>query len=324
MVSEDLKEKIEEIKKSEKEYKISPRWLINSFGFEKRTSGNRFVVNRFLEKNNVETEPDYLNAWIDGEIILRHKKKAKSKRTTDPIQRIKLIPAANKAPVSVKKEALLAEATTLMRMNSYSQIPVSSGQRGIYGYISWETIGNGIANGINSDKVLPYASTEIAILNYETPLLEAIKTVISKEFAVVQKEDKTISGIVTLADISQQFLSIAEPFLILEEIENHIRQILDGKLLVEEIKKHCNPGDERNIEHIDDLTFGEYVRIFENPELWKKIELNVEKSHFVKQLDIIRIIRNDIMHFEPEGITEAQLLDLHNMSKFMISINQAQ
>jgi len=322
MPNDDLMDKINEIKTIEKEFKISPRYLVNSFGFEKRTSGNRAAINRFLEEQQLETEPDYTNAWIDGEVTLRHKKKAKSKRTTDPIQRIKLIPAANREPISVKKEASLVEATTLMRMNSYSQLPVVSGPRQVFGYVSWETIGNGIANDVKSDKVLPFTSKEIAVLNYETPLLEAIRTVIEKEFAVVQKEDKTISGIVTLADVSQQFMSIAEPFLLLEEIENHVRHVLHGKLLIEEIVKHCAPNDpSRKIVHIDDLTFGEYLRIFEHPELWKKINLNVDKSHFVNHLDRVREIRNDIMHFEPEGITDAQLNDLKNMSKFMISIS---
>jgi predicted transcriptional regulator len=322
MPSKDLLEKIKEIKATEKEFKITPRYLVNSFGFEKRTSGNRLIINRFLEEQQVETEPDYTNSWIDGEITLRHKKKAKAKRTTDPIQRIKLIPAANREPIVVRKESSLTEATTLMRIHSYSQLPVVSGPRQVYGYISWETIGNGIANGVESDKVLPYSSKDIAVLEYETPLLEAIRIVIKEEFAVVQKEDKTISGIVTLADVSQQFMSIAEPFLFLEEIENHIRQILHGKLLVEEIVKNCAPNDQtRKITHIDDLTFGEYVRIFEHPELWKKLNLNVDKSLFVKQLDKVRQIRNDIMHFEPEGITDAQLSDIKNMSKFMIAIS---
>jgi predicted transcriptional regulator len=320
--SDDLLEKINEIKTTEKEFKITPRYLVNSFGFEKRTSGNRWYIDRFLEEHQVETEPDYTNSWIDGDITLRHKKKAKTKRTTDPIQRIKLIPAANREPTMVKKESTLAEATTLMRLHSYSQLPVISGPKQVYGYISWETIGNGLANGISSDKVLPYASKNISVLEYETPLLEAIRIVIKDEFAVVQKEDKTISGIVTLADVSQQFMSIAEPFLFLEEIENHLRQVLHGKLLVEEIAKNCAPKDPtRKITHIDDLTFGEYVRIFEHPELWKKLNLNVDKTLFVKQLDKVRQIRNDIMHFEPEGITEAQLSDLRNMSKFMIAIS---
>lgn len=322
MPSKDLLEKISEIKATEKEFKISPRMLVNFFGFEKRTSGNRWIINRFLEEQEIETDPDYTNAWIDGEITLRHKKKAKAKRTTDPIQRIKLIPAANREPIVVKKEASLTEATTLMRMHSYSQLPVVSGSRQLYGYISWETIGNGIAKGISSDKVLSYTSKDIAVLEYETPLLEAIRVVINEEFAVVQKEDKTLSGIVTLADVSQQFMSIAEPFLFLEEIENHVRQVLHGKLLVEDIVKNCASNDAtRNIAHIDDLNFGEYIRIFEHPELWKKINLSIDKNLFVKQLDKVRQIRNDIMHFEPEGITDAQLSDLKNMSKFMIAIS---
>ena len=322
MPSEDLLEKIKEIKAAEKEFNISPRYLVNSFGFEKRTSGNRGVISKFLEEKQVETEPDYTNVWIDGEITLRHKKKAKAKRTTDPIQRIKLIPAANRDPIVVKKESTLTEATTLMRMNSFSQLPVVAGPRQVFGYISWETIGNGIANGVISDKVLPYTSRDISVLEYETPLLEAIKIVIKEEFAVVQREDKTLSGIITLADVSEQFMSIAEPFLFLEEIENHIRQVLHGKLLIEEVIKSCATSDAtRTITHIDDLNFGEYVRIFEHPELWKKLNLSVDKSLFVKQLDKVRQIRNDIMHFEPEGITVAQLGDLRNMSKFMIAIS---
>ena len=95
-----------------------------------------------------------------------------------------------------------------MMLHNYSQLPVISSPKTIVGYISWVTIGNKIANGIISDKVCDYLSKDVAILDYEKPLLEAIKIVIDKEFAIVQKSDKSISGIVTIADISEQFLSI--------------------------------------------------------------------------------------------------------------------
>ncbi|MGX4890543.1 hypothetical protein ACUYGK_10420 [Enterobacter roggenkampii] len=40
-----------------------------------------------------------------------------------------------------------------------------------------------------------------------------------------------------------------------------------------------NPSDsERVIESVADLTFGEYIRLFENPELWKKTELQIDKK----------------------------------------------
>lgn len=322
MICKDFEQKVEAIINEDKEFSITPRELINAFGFEKRTSGNRAFINKFLQDKKLETIPDYINAWIDGEIKLRHKKKAKSKRGADPIQRIKILAAANKEPVTIKRDANLKEATTLMMYHNYSQLPVISTPKNIVGYISWETIGSKITNGIVSDKVSDYLSKDIAILDYEKSLIEAIKVVIEKEFAVVQKSDKSISGIVTIADISEQFLTLTEPFLLLEQIENHIRQILDGKFLVVELKEFCKVEDqiEREIEHIDDLTFGDYVRIIENQTHWGKLNLPIDRVHFIQQLEKVRIIRNDIMHFNPEGITEIQREDLKKMARLLMTI----
>ena len=322
MISNDFEKKVDEIIKDDKEFVITPRELINAFGCEKRTSGNRAIINKYLQDNKLETIPDYVNAWIDGSITLRHKKKAKSKSGADPIQRIKILSAANKEPITIKRDAYLKEATTLMMYHKYSQLPVISTQKNIVGYISWETIGRKISNGIISDKVSDYLSKDIAILDYEKPLLDAIKIVIEKEFAVVQKSDKTICGIVTIADISEQFLTLTEPFLLLEQIENHIRQILDGKFLVVELKELCKIGEqnEREIEHIDDLTFGDYVRIIENPNHWKKFNLPVDRVLFINQLEKVRKIRNDIMHFNPEGISEVQREDLTKMAGLLMTI----
>lgn len=321
MVCQNFQDKVQEIKKSFKEFKITPRELINSFGCEKRTSGNRALINKFLEDNKLETCPDYINTWIDAEITLRHKKRAKSKRGADPIQRIKILSAANKEPVTVKRDAELKEAITLMMLHNYSQLPVVSNPRSIVGYISWETIGSKITNGVQSNAISDYMSKDVNVVDYEEPLLRAINIIIEKEFAVVQKQDKTVSGIVTIADISEQFMTSTEPFLLLEQIENHIRQILDGKFLVDELINFCKIGDqERPIEHIDDLTFGDYIRIIENPEYWDKLHLSIDRVHFIKQLEKVRKIRNDIMHFNPEGISDNQRIDLTKMASFLMEI----
>lgn len=321
MICKDLQSKIQEIKDNDKEFKITPRELINAFGYEKRTSGNRAYINKYLQDNQLETFPDYMNAWIDGEIVLRHKKRAKSKSGADPIQRIKILSAANKEPITVTRDAELVEATTLMMLHNYSQLPVISNPKTIVGFISWGTIGSKLSNGVQSDKISDYYSKDIAVIDYEKPLLEAIKIIIDKEFAVIQKSDKTISGIVTIADISEQFVTISEPFLLLEQIENHIRKVLDGKFLLDELIDFCKIGDqERKLEHIDDLTFGDYIRIIEKSEHWEKLNLSLDRSHFIKQLEKIRNIRNDIMHFNPEGITENQRVDLTKMAGLLMTI----
>ncbi|OGU40745.1 MAG: XRE family transcriptional regulator [Ignavibacteria bacterium GWB2_35_12] len=312
---------IKDIKENDKEYKISPRKLLSFFHFEKRTTINRLKINKYLEQNQIEVEPDYANTWIDGVIFIRHKKRAKSKKESDPIQRLELLTAANREPICISRDAKLSEAVTLMMMHNFSQLPVLNGPRNVVGIITWETIGWGLANKCVSDDAKGYISKSYTILDNDTPLLDAIPTIIEKEFVLVQKHDKTLCGIVTTADISSQFLILTEPFLILEQIENIIRQILDGKYLLEELKGFvCENNSNRSIEHIDDLTFGEYIRIIEKPENWGKLNLSIDRTIFINQLNKIKDIRNDIMHFEPEGITSEQLSDLRKMSKFLMQL----
>ena len=130
----------------------------------------------------------------------------------------------------------------------------------------------------------------------------------------MRSSDQRISGIITTTDLSSQFRQLSEPFLLLSEIENHIRKLIDGKFTKDELVSIVNPFDsERVIESVADLTF-------ENPELWKKTELQIDKKIFTKELDKVRIIRNDVMHFDPDGISEENHELLHNFVRFIHTI----
>lgn len=322
-IRDDFKEIVKEIQENSKEFIVSTRDFLGYFHCEKRTKGNKARIDKFLEDNHLETNPDYTNSWIDGDILLKHKAKAKSKSKSDPIQRISILPSANKPPITISRDAKLSDAITLMMMHNYSQLPVMSNPRSVAGFITWETIGYGITNGNDSQEVKDFLDFNVTILDLDTPLLKAINTVINKEFVLVQKKDKTLTGIVTIADISTQFLVLTEPFLLLEQIENLIRLLLDEKFLVDDIKTFCADEElENNIEYIDNLTFGQYIRLIEKPENWQKLNLKIERIPFIKQLDKIREIRNDIMHFDPEGITNNQKIALTNMAKFLTEINK--
>ena len=323
MVNQQFLEIVKEIQENDKEFTVTPRKLLDYFGCVKRTKGNKARIDHFLDENKLETNPPYTDEWIDSEITLKHKKKAKSKKENDPIQRIKLLPSANREPLTVNRDAKLKEAITLMMLHNYSQLPVISSPRNVIGVITWESIGYAITNGKDSENIKDYIEKDFVVLNYETPILDAVTKIIKHDFALILKKDKSLSGIVTIADISLQFVNVTEPFLLLEQIENHIRQILDGKFLLDELREFCKIGDEEcKIDYIDDLTFGNYIKIIEKPEHWDKLNLSIERSHFIKQLDKIRIIRNDIMHFDPEGITQEQRDDLFKMSNFLMVLRR--
>lgn len=93
-----------------------------------------------------------------------------------------------------------------------------------------------------------------------------------------------------------------EPFLLVAEIESHIRQIL-MKLDQVDLENGKDQRDvERKIESVADLTFGEYLRLFENPVIWSKLRLQIDRNTFCEQLKRIKDVRNNIMHFDPDGL----------------------
>jgi CBS domain-containing protein len=318
-VRQDFLEIIKEIQENrDKEFNMSPREFLSYFHCEKRTKGNTARIDNFLNSKNLETEPHYSSVWIDGTVKLKHKARARSKSDRDPILRISILPSANKPPITINRDAKLSEAITLMMMHNFSQLPVMSNPKTVAGLITWETIGNGITNGISSNEVKDFLKTHVVKLELDTPLLEAIRTVIKEEIVIVLKKDKSLSGIVTITDISSQFFTLTEPFLLLEKIENLIRLLLDEKFLLEDLVSVCFDGEKA--EFIDDLNFGQYIRLIEKETNWQKLNLSIERVPFIKQLDKIRNIRNDIMHFDSEGISIEQREDLNNMANFLYEL----
>lgn len=306
-----------EIKETGLSKMITPRMLVAAVGYEKRSPGACYLIDRFLEENDLEVEPHYLDVWPDNNIELRPKPKAKKRRREDPIKRIGLLKAANTKPATVDNSDSLDKAITLMMMNNYSQLPVMGGARKIVGYISWETIGEARSKGIDTNEVKDYKRDSIRVFRRDIPLMLAIREIYKNDFIVVIENDGTPCGIVTTADVSSQFLTWTEPFVMLEQIENQVRHLLDEKILLEDLKKVCQE-EGREVNAIDDLTFGEYQRLFENPKHWERIGLkSVDRTLFVKMFDDVRNIRNDVMHFDPEGIDETSREKLKSMANFL-------
>ena len=316
-ISEKVKAIVED---PTQEFPITGRELFNSLGFERRTSGNCWAVDNFLRENSLMVEPHYNNVWIDTIITLKHKPIARTNVSKDPILKVAVLEEASKVPVYVSNSAPLVEATTLMRMNDYSQLPVTNNKlRGLCGFISWRTIGEAMANGVKSDMVKDYIQPIERTLKLDTPLLEAIGYVYKNEFAIVEDPTRQICGILTTTDISQQFLTLTEPYLLMQEIENQVRLLLSDVFNLEDIQKTCIER-ERQVNTLDDLTFGEYIHIIEQTDKWERLGLNLDKSLFIKMLNDVRLIRNDIMHFEPDGISPSQHKQLASAVRLLSSL----
>lgn len=65
------------------------------------------------------------------------------------------------------------------------------------------------------------------------------------------------------------------------------------------------------------MTFGGYVRILQNERHWNRLDLSgIDRKEFVERLDIAREIRNDVMHFNPEGLDDNQRSELEKVARF--------
>jgi CBS domain-containing protein len=303
------------------------RAFLLSFGAERR--GYRVVrdIRASLAKFGLQTEPDFEYAYIDSPITFV--KRAPSKPGAeeeisvlagfdgDPTFRVGRLQSANKEPTIARPESTLAHVVTVMMTNDFSQLPIISGSREVKGIVSWKTIGSRLALG-KSCSLARDCMEPAQIISIDESLFSAISVIAAHDYVLVKSNDQRISGIITASDFNEQFRKLAEPFLLVGEIENGIRRMLYGKFTVDELKQSCNPDDAgRCVEGVTDLTFGSYIYLIQEEKAWRKVRLEIDRKEFIDRLNRIRQIRNDVMHFDPDGLEDKDLSDLREFAQFL-------
>lgn len=295
-----------------------------------------------LKATGVQTSPDFEAAYIDSPVsfVLAPKTQpeqqvvvegaisavetadatvmvAAGSPYADPTYRISKLAAANNKPLCIVPDAPLPEAVTTMLANDYSQLPVMTGDRDVKGIVSWSSIGSRLALGKNGTHARDFMDPHQEMRS-DASIFQAIHLIVQHQYVLVRAPDNRVSGIVTASDLSLQFQQLAEPFLLLGEIENHIRRIINGHFSTDELTAVRDPADAgRHIEQAADLTFGEYIRLLDEPIRWQKLSLSVDRVTFCKHLDRVRDIRNDVMHFDPDGIPPDDLQRLREFAAFL-------
>lgn len=237
----------------------------------------------------------------------------------DPTFRIGSLPAANKKLVTVNQNDSLTKAIALMLQYDFSQLPVMQGEREVKGVVTWKSIGSKQAFGCKC-KTVGDCREDARIVDSNRTLFDAIPTIVEFGYVLVRdKSDRRITGMVTASDLSLQFQSLAEPFLLLREIELHVRQLLGNKLAITdfELLAAAPPAIQKTHFSVDDLTFGDYVRLFQHPQIWAKLDLKTDGGVLTTLLENVRLIRNGVMHFDPDPMTVDELSTLKRAVRFM-------
>ena len=293
---------------------LTVRELLNRFSKRKRGESINNRIRNGLEEFQLHTSPDFANAWLDSEITIALDPDVsgapRTPHASDPTLRIGALEAANKKLVSVKPDSALNEAKTKMKMGGYSRLPVMRNERDIKGIVTWQHIG---ACGPECTHVRD-CMERAEVIPGETRLLDAMRMVSEHGYVLVQAKDRTVTGIVTATDLLRFFRDLAGPFLLIGEIEGHLRNLIHRKFTREQLQ--VASGEGRTIEGSADLTLGGYVRLLGNRANWERLGLDLHREEFIRCLESVRHIRNEVMHFSPDGLDEDARKEIRTVARF--------
>jgi CBS domain-containing protein len=338
-VPERLRDVARELQAGETVDPVSVRMLLAFFGNDRRGRGVVATIRAALDDVGLVTRPDFDSVWIDDRVQFHLATEGDPTAegapvpevqpapepqapfiggaVPDPTHKVGKLEAANRGVVSVGPDDTVARAVTLMMANGYSQLPVMTSERDVKGMITWESIARKVvlAGGCDHVRDCMEGHHEIAA---EASLFAAIPEIVQSQYVLVRAKDRKITGIVSAADLSVQFRQLAEPFLLLGEIEHQIRRLIENRFTQTELAEAKDPGDpERTVTTVADLSLGECIRLLENGERWQKLGLKIDRVEFVKGAHCIRAIRNTVMHFDPDPMNPDDLQTLRRFAGFV-------
>ncbi len=305
--------------------RLTVRELIGKYGYVVRKGYVNSRIQNRLEELNLRSVPDFAIVWAGTTVSIELDPEFNGvfpdSNRPDPTHRIDSLGAAHNKPMSVHSNDPLITATTVMQLHGYSQLPVTDTPdtpRTVRGIISWQSIGTRLVLGRDCQTVSDCMEPAREI-SKDATLLEAVSIIAEHGYVLVRDRQagNIISGIVTVSDLGEQFAQLAGPFLLVGEIEGHLKNLIHRKFTLAELRGQSNAdGPGKEINGTADLTLGEYCRLLQNPGNWERLNLKIDRGVFSEHLDTVREIRNNIMHFNPDGIDDEDIRVLRDVARF--------
>ena len=297
---------------------LTVRELFQRFGYARRGARINDHIRSGLEEFKLRSNEDFTVAGPDSPITVELESTAAAASpapdASAPTHRVSAFLEGKSPPASVKPESPLKEAATIMQMNHYSRLPVMRNERDVSGIVTWQSIGTRLALGLECKYVRQCMLQPAEVIPENTRLFDAVDKVAEHGYVLVRGEKNVITGIVTATDVARLFEKLARPFLLIGEIERHLRILAHGKFTLDELRAASH--QERSVERAADLTFGDYRRLLGNKDNWLRLNLAVDRAQFIHQLEDAGEIRNEVMHFNPKVLSDVKRNTIRNLARF--------
>jgi restriction system protein len=238
----------------------------------------------------------------------------------DPIAyRVSNLPSATRMPPLVGLGDTLPVAITKLVGHRVAQLAVVDDDHRLHGAISWESIGH--ARMSTSEPTLRDAMSPAPAAHHHDDLLRWIPEIHQSGFVFVQDDNLAVVGIVTTADLTLQFHTRVRPFVLLEEVEQRLRRIVDERFGLDEIRAAARGRRPDTVRSAADLTFGNYQHFLARPENWGKLGWAADHDFLIARLEEARKVRNSLMHFSPDPFTPEQLEPVEGLLYLLRSLD---
>ncbi len=252
---------------------MTVRGFLALFGQERR--GFKVVdrIRRELKRYNLTTDPDFENENIDNRIQIRLRsdeskpaEKAQEKASgggkietreksslaapptpgedgANPPRNAVVtirqgIPTAGQAPGTVRPEEPVMKALSRLMSEKLDLLVVQRGERArVEGVFSCASFTHAHIAGKVPKQVSDCISHDFIEVNEEKPLIDAVRDIMQHGTVVVRSRQNQLCGVVTARDVAPVFVELAEPFLLLGQIENQMRGLLERAKLKKDAYK---------------------------------------------------------------------------------------
>ncbi|MGW1144660.1 restriction system modified-DNA reader domain-containing protein [Streptomyces sp. NPDC002454] len=220
-------------------------------------------------------------------------------RAREPGPTVGTIASAMGGVTTIAKGEDLDAAVTTMLLNDFSQLPVMSGKHHVVGAVTWKSIAQ--ARHRDPGCTLADALVKPSEVRYDHELIDVLLVLAASDFVLVRGPHNDVVGIVTVSDVALAYGSLASPFLLVGELDQRLRTLISDRFDISEVAEVCGRNGRQPASH-NALTFGDYVSVLRNEQCWQQLRWPLDQKMFVRRLDEIRKVRNDLMHFNPDPI----------------------
>nr|BFF27089.1 hypothetical protein GCM10025732_50540 [Glycomyces mayteni] len=299
--------------------KLEVKKLLELWGAERRSPDVVRQIRSDLHHRNLTTEPPFTEVWIGSEVSLVPRPAGEAPPepadgdedeeydlpTASSLQ-IKALPQANKHVECVHVDVPIPNVVTTMTHSDYSQLGVIDGDGRLIGAISERSIAQAAVRGSLGTVKEAYDDT-IRHLRPEALLFDVEGEIRSTGFGIVCSPDGRPCGIITSADLAEEFASRLFPLMTIESIELRVRKRVLSRFTREQLQAANAIPKHRNSSDVP--TLGAYRRLLDGAH-WAKLDWRISKSYFLKMIKKTTDMRNHLAHFSPDPPNESELTEV--------------